>query len=85
LLGGEQGTKITIEKGDILVIPAGVAHKNIGKENDAGVVGAYLNARDYNMNYGKPGENDEDLGIIRCEKRLENGPHGTRIDRRDWQ
>jgi uncharacterized protein YjlB len=55
-LGGENGPKIQIEKGDVLVIPAGVAHKNLGDENDVGVVGAYPQGRDYDMNYGKPGE-----------------------------
>jgi uncharacterized protein YjlB len=56
LLGGENGIKINIEKGDVLVIPAGVAHKNLGKENDVKVIGAYPNGKDYDMNYGKPGE-----------------------------
>lgn len=55
-LGGEQGPKIEIEKGDVLVIPAGVAHKNLHDENAVGVVGAYPEGKDYDMNYGKPGE-----------------------------
>ena len=55
-LGGDDGPKLTLEKGDVLVIPAGVAHKNLGHENDVGVVGAYPDGRDYDMNYGKPGE-----------------------------
>jgi len=55
-LGGEDGQKILIEKGDVLVIPSGVAHKNLGNENDVGVIGAYPDGRDYDMNYGKPGE-----------------------------
>jgi len=55
-LGGDNGPKLVLEKGDVLVIPAGVAHKNLGEENDVGVVGAYPDGRDYDMNYGKPGE-----------------------------
>lgn len=55
-LGGAKGPKISIEKSDVLVIPAGVAHKNLGGENDVGVIGAYPDGRDYDMNYGKPGE-----------------------------
>lgn len=55
-LGGDSGPVFLLEKGDVLVIPAGVAHKNLGQENDAGVVGAYPNGRDYDMNYGKSGE-----------------------------
>jgi uncharacterized protein YjlB len=55
-LGGAKGPVIFIEKGDVLVIPAGVAHKNLGAENAVAVVGAYPSGRDYDMNYGKPGE-----------------------------
>ena len=55
-LGGPAGKIIFIEKGDVLVIPAGVAHKNMGAENSVGVIGAYPEGRDYDMNYGKPGE-----------------------------
>jgi uncharacterized protein YjlB len=39
-LGGEEGEKVEVEAGDIIVIPAGVGHKNLGSEN-LGVVGAY--------------------------------------------
>jgi uncharacterized protein YjlB len=55
-IGGEAGTKVKVEKGDVLIIPAGVAHKNLGDENDIGCVGAYPEGRSYDMNYGKPGE-----------------------------
>jgi len=55
-LGGEKGITLSVEKGDVLIIPAGVAHKNLGKENDINCVGAYPYGHDYDMNYGKPGE-----------------------------
>ena len=58
-LGGGKGPKIFIEKGDVLIIPAGVAHKNLGAENSIGVVGAYPDGRDYDMNYGNPDERPE--------------------------
>ena len=54
-LGGEQGEKLTIEAGDIIVIPAGVGHKNLGGEN-LGVVGAYPDGRTWDINRGAPGE-----------------------------
>ena len=56
LLGGEKGIKINVEKGDVLVIPAGVAHKNLGKAEDIKCIGAYPDGMEYDMNYGKPGE-----------------------------
>jgi uncharacterized protein YjlB len=55
-LGGPEGPKIFIEKGDVLVIPAGVAHKNLGAKNSVSVIGAYPDGLDYDMNYGKPSE-----------------------------
>lgn len=54
-LGGEQGEKVKVTAGDILVIPAGVGHKNIEDEN-LQVVGAYPEGRKYDMNYGKENE-----------------------------
>jgi uncharacterized protein YjlB len=55
-LGGETGVKVLLEKGDVLLIPAGVAHKNLDSENSIKCVGAYPNGKDYDMNYGKAGE-----------------------------
>jgi len=54
-LGGEQGKKIRIEAGDIIIIPAGVGHKNLDSE-DLGIVGAYPDGRSWDVNSGKPGE-----------------------------
>lgn len=56
LLGGDDGVTLEIETGDVLIIPAGVAHKNLGQEDDIVCVGAYPDGKDYDMNYGKPGE-----------------------------
>ena len=67
LLGGEQGITVFIEQGDVLIIPAGVAHMNLGKEKDVICVGGYPNGRDYDMNYGKPGERpvaDENISSV---------------------
>jgi uncharacterized protein YjlB len=58
MLGGEGGVEVFLEKGDVLIIPAGVAHKNMGKENDISCVGAYPYGQDYDMNYGKPEERE---------------------------
>lgn len=56
LLGGEHGVILEVERGDVLIIPAGVAHKNLGKENSIQCIGAYPEGKDYDMNYGKEGE-----------------------------
>jgi uncharacterized protein YjlB len=54
-LGGEQGEKVKVEAGDIVVIPAGVGHKNSGSD-DLGIVGAYEKGRNWDINKGKPEE-----------------------------
>jgi uncharacterized protein YjlB len=56
LLGGTKGVELVLEKGDVLVIPAGVAHKNITPDSDFKCVGAYPGGKDYDINYGKIGE-----------------------------
>lgn len=56
LLGGESGHRVTVGKGDVLIIPAGVAHKNLGKVRQAKCVGAYPNGRYYDLFTGQPGE-----------------------------
>lgn len=37
------------------MIPAGVAHKNLGSTADFGVAGAYPEGQDWDINYGWPG------------------------------
>jgi uncharacterized protein YjlB len=39
-LGGEHGQDLIVEAGDVVVIPAGVGHKNLGATRQFGVVGA---------------------------------------------
>lgn len=55
-LGGEQGIVLSIERGDVVIIPAGVAHKNLGASSDFAVVGAYPLGQHPDMKCGKPGE-----------------------------
>ncbi|HXO96731.1 MAG TPA: hypothetical protein VN857_09120, partial [Chthoniobacterales bacterium] len=46
----------TVRAGDVIVIPAGVGHKNLGASDDFGVVGAYPGGRHWDLLTGKPGE-----------------------------
>jgi len=55
-LGGDRGEAYELQPGDVVVIPAGVAHKNLDATADFGVVGAYPEGMDWDMNYGKPEE-----------------------------
>jgi uncharacterized protein YjlB len=54
LLGGEKGEKLEVRAGDILVIPAGVGHKNLGSSKDFAVAGAYPDGMDYDILKGRP-------------------------------
>lgn len=55
-LGGDGGSVVELAAGDCVVLPAGVAHKNLGADADFLVVGAYPEGQDWDMNYGRPDE-----------------------------
>jgi uncharacterized protein YjlB len=64
-LGGPQGIVISAKKGDVIIIPAGVAHKNLGSSHDFRIVGAYPRGQSPDMCYGKSGERpDADHNIM---------------------
>jgi uncharacterized protein YjlB len=80
-LGGGQGVIQEVRAGDVIVIPAGIAHKNLGPSRDFGVVGAYPEGQKMDMNYGKPAERpraDENIARVPLPKMDpvfgENGP-----------
>jgi uncharacterized protein YjlB len=64
--GGEHGIILTLAAGDVVIIPAGVAHKNRGAGNDFVVVGAYPHGQEnYDMCRGKHEERREaDRNIV---------------------
>ena len=55
-LGGPRGRVFELSAGDVVVIPAGVSHKNVGSSSDLLVVGAYPKGTSPDMCYGKEGE-----------------------------
>ncbi|WP_138475904.1 cupin [Dyadobacter bucti] len=63
-MGGENGEKIKVSAGDILVIPAGVGHKKLESSSDFAVVGAYPNGSDYDILRGEPGDRPQALNNI---------------------
>lgn len=65
--GGEHGIRQQLRCGDVVVIPAGVAHKNLGASADFEVIGAYPRGQEWDMCYGNPGERpgaDERIGRV---------------------
>lgn len=55
-VGGPNGNTTRLEEGDVVVIPAGVAHKQESASEDFGCVGAYPGGKDYDMNLGEKDE-----------------------------
>lgn len=64
-MGGEQGEEMTISSGDVIVIPAGVGHCNVGSSGDFRVIGAYPDGREHDLCTGKENERPEVLQNIR--------------------
>lgn len=54
--GGPNGETFKAEAGDIIIIPAGVAHCNMDQSKDFHVVGGYPAGQEYDMKDGKDGE-----------------------------
>ncbi len=71
-LGGEKGIIVTVHRGDVIIIPAGVAHKNLGSSADFRVVGAYPRGQLPDMCYGKEAERpgaDERISAVSLPER----------------
>jgi uncharacterized protein YjlB len=73
-LGGEHGKKVDVHAGDIIVIPAGVGHKNLGDEGNFGVVGAYPDGRNYDLKKGAPEDRPQVLENIAAVPFPSNDP-----------
>ncbi len=59
LFGGPGGKLLTVRAGDVVVVPAGVAHCNQGQSDDLLIVGAYPdNGPRPDLRRGKPAEHD---------------------------
>ncbi len=59
LFGGPGGKVLTVKAGDVVVVPAGVAHCNQGQSSDLLIVGAYpANAASPDLRHGKPNEHE---------------------------
>ena len=66
-LGGKNGEQVSVEEGDVIVIPAGVGHKRISQSDDFGVIGAYPGGMDYDIKRGEDGERpqaDENISKV---------------------
>ena len=84
-LGGEHGKTMELQAGDVVAVPAGVAHKNEGASLDLVVVGAYPIGQNPDMR--TPGTRDYErlvaqiaaVPLPKCDPVY--GMHGPLLDR----
>jgi uncharacterized protein YjlB len=62
--GGEVGIELTVRTEDVVVIPAGVGHQNLGATPDLLVVGAYPRGQRFDLCRGQPEERPRALENI---------------------
>jgi uncharacterized protein YjlB len=63
-LGGEHGQSVELRAGDVVVIPAGVAHKREAASGDLLVIGSYPKGQNPDICRAEPGAHDKAAGNI---------------------
>lgn len=56
MLGGPEGREFDVEPGDVIVIPAGVAHRRLDSSGDFLVVGCYPPGQNWDLLRGEAGD-----------------------------
>ncbi|HYI84877.1 MAG TPA: cupin domain-containing protein [Acetobacteraceae bacterium] len=72
--GGPSGQEVTVRAGDVVAIPAGVAHRNMGASADLLAVGAYPGGGDYDIRRGDPAEHAAALRAIAAVQLPDSDP-----------
>lgn len=70
-LGGEEGPLLELGPGDVVILPAGVAHRNVDSSDDLVVVGAYPPGQIWDINTGGADEHprvDESIASVPLPK-----------------
>ncbi len=76
MLGGPCGREFELRAGDVVVLPAGTGHCNLGSSSDFVVVGAYQDGMSWDIRRGDPAEHDEVLSNIRAVPLPDRDPVG---------
>jgi len=78
-LGDRVGATLVVEAGDMVVLPAGTAHQNLGSSDDFHVVGGYPVGQSADLLRGVAGERpDADQRIARVARPTEDPIGGER-------
>ena len=79
-LGGESGKVVELHVGDVVVIPAGIAHKREAASGDLMVIGAYPRGQHPDMCRAEAGQHDRALANIAAVALPEADPVTGRSD-----
>jgi uncharacterized protein YjlB len=74
MFGRPSGPRIAVRAGDVVVIPAGVAHFNAGQSPDLLVVGAYPGGSNFDVRRGNPAEREVAMRAIAAVPLPNNDP-----------
>ena len=72
--GGSNGIAEDVSKGDVIIIPAGVAHKCNSASDDFKCIGAYPDGKDYDIKKGEPSDRPKADENIRKVKLPDTDP-----------
>jgi len=70
-VGGDEGPLLELGPGDVVIIPAGVSHRNVDSSDDLVVVGAYPPGQIWDVNTGGAGEHprvDDSIAAVPLPK-----------------
>ncbi|KDN57735.1 cupin domain-containing protein [Exiguobacterium sp. AB2] len=73
-LGGATGDLVSLQAGDILILPAGTGHRRLEASEDFAIVGAYPDGRDYDTLTGNPEERPDSVNRIETIAKPETDP-----------
>lgn len=74
LVGGDEGERLELKKGDAIVLPAGTGHKKLQGSHDFEVVGAYPDGASYNTRKQDPADRTKAIAEIKNVPVPQNDP-----------
>lgn len=64
MLGGPSGREVSVQAGDVIVIPAGVGHRRLSSHDGLAIVGAYPTGQQWDLQRADPAAHDASVARI---------------------